>query len=209
MTVDIHTHSPNPYADISLVDISGSDCIPPQSQGILYSMGIHPCSIRKDWEEQAERIQTALKGQKITALGECGFDRLSASPPELQEKVFDTLSRISLEEHCPMIIHCVRAADLLLQYASRMPAEGAWVVHGFRGKPAAMRQLLDAGFSISFGTRFNSGSAMQCPSGRLFAETDTAAPESLGETIGKCSEIRKEQTGNIIWRNFERLLSHR
>ncbi len=205
MLIDIHTHSPNNLADISLVDASEQNVAPHCTPDVLYSMGIHPCNIPENRCEKIEIIREALYKHQIAAIGECGFDRTSTFPIEMQKDVFDNLSRLSVEANCPMIIHCVRAADILLQYSNRMPAPGMWIVHGFRGKPAAMFQLFNAGFSISFGAHFNINSLKACPAERIFVETDTASHETLTETYLRCSEMRNGNIQNDIERNFARL----
>ena len=52
-----------------------------------------------------------------------------------------------------------------------------WVIHGFRRKPELARQLIDAGFDISIGTKHNIGVPAAVPAGRLFHETDCDVPE--------------------------------
>ena len=47
-----------------------------------------------------------------------------------------------------------------------------WIVHGFRGGPALARQLLDAGFDLSFGLRYNKESFDITPTERRYRETD-------------------------------------
>ncbi len=205
MLIDIHTHSPNDKAGISLVDASLQNIAALRPHGVLYSMGIHPCNIPENWKENAEIIREALRKHQTAAVGECGFDRTSSFPIEMQKEVFDTLSQISAEANSPIIIHCVRAADVLLQYSNRMPAPGMWIVHGFRGKPAAMHQLLNAGFSISFGQHFNAESLKACPAERIFVETDTASHDVLTETYRRCREMRGEKIETDIERNFVRL----
>ncbi len=205
MLIDIHTHSPNDKAGISLVDASLQNVAALRPHGVLYSMGIHPCNIPENWKENAEIVREALRKHQIAAVGECGFDRTSSFPIEKQKEVFDTLSQISAEANSPIIIHCVRAADVLLQYSNRMPAPGMWILHGFRGKPAAMHQLLNAGFSISFGQHFNAESLKACPAERIFVETDTASHDVLTETYRRCREMRGEKIETDIERNFVRL----
>ncbi len=205
MLVDIHTHSPNDKAGISLVDASLQNIAALRPHGVLYSMGIHPCNIPENWKENAEIVREALRKHQIAAVGECGFDRTSPYPIEMQKEVFDTLSQISAEANSPIIIHCVRAADILLQYSNRMPAPGMWILHGFRGKPAAMHQLLNAGFSISFGQHFNAESLKACPAERIFVETDTASHDVLTEIYRRCREMRGEKIETDIERNFVRL----
>lgn len=203
--IDVHTHAPNANAAISVVDASGAHPVPIACNGIVYSVGIHPCSIPSDLHGEISRIAILSQAGNIAAIGECGFDRTSSHSVELQRLAFSELAAISRKEGMPMLIHCVHAADLLLQYSRLMPREGMWIVHGFRGKPAAMRQLLNAGFSVSFGTKANPGSVAACPADRIFLETDTAMPTSLRETYSRFSALRGESLESVAARNFRRI----
>ena len=203
--IDIHTHAPNCIAKFSIIDASGIRSVPAGVDGILYSAGIHPCNIPQDLQNEIENIDILTSSEKIAAIGECGFDRTSNFPVEMQKHAFAELSSISHNKKVPMLIHCVHAADLLLQYSKLMPAAGSWIIHGFRGKPSAMRQLLDAGFSISFGAKANSESVETCPACRLFLETDTATPTSLRETYDNYSALRREDLESVIAANFKRI----
>lgn len=103
-------------------------------------------------------------------VGECGLDRLCSTPYDLQLTAFEAQIQLSERLARPLILHCVRAIDdvLRLHRGTRQP----WIWHGFRGKPQQLQQLLDHGFYISFGLRYNTESLRQCPLDRLFLETD-------------------------------------
>lgn len=201
MLVDAHAHAANAYARTTLVDCGGLP-VPPCAEGVAYSVGIHPCSIAENWERTADGIERAVKASEVAAVGECGFDRTSPAPMELQERVFSRLAEISIAARRPMVVHCVRAADALLRYAGQMPYEGAWMVHGFRGRPELMQQLLDKGFSISFGLHANERSVAACPAGRIFLETDMAPASALPEIYARWSEVRGEELAPIVAANF-------
>ena len=114
--IDIHTHAPNGSAKFSIVDASGIRPVPATGNGILYSAGIHPCNIPQELQNEIENIDILVSSEKIAAIGECGFDRTSNFSVEMQKHAFAELSSISHNKKIPMLIHCVHAADLLLQY---------------------------------------------------------------------------------------------
>lgn len=203
MLTDAHAHAANAYARTTLVDC-GSLPVPLRTEGVAYSVGIHPCSIADGWERTVDGIERAVSAGEVVAIGECGFDRTSPAAMEQQTRVFARLAEISYAARRPMVVHCVRAADALLRFAGRMPSEGAWMVHGFRGRPELMRQLLDKGFSISFGLRANERSVAACPADRIFLETDTAPASALPEIYARWSEVRGEDLAPIVAANFAR-----
>ena len=47
-----------------------------------------------------------------------------------------------------------------------------WIIHGFRGKKEVARSLLDQGFYLSFGQKFQPETLRYVPEDRLLLETD-------------------------------------
>lgn len=204
--IDIHTHSPNPFAAVSVVDATDAAEMP-RREGVVYSAGIHPRFITPGWPGQAATVSALAASRRIAAIGECGFDRTAATPEGVQAEVFAALARLSAEEAMPMVIHCVRGADMLLRFRKLMPFAGAWVIHGFRGKPAAMSQLVEAGFGISFGAKANAESVRLCPSKSVFLETDTAPHSTLPQIYQSYSALRGEDLEKTVAGNFRNLFS--
>ena len=135
-------------------------------------------------------------------MGECGLDRLCATPYDLQLAAFKAQIALSEELQSPLILHCVRALDdvLRLKRGTTQP----WIWHGFRGKPQQLQQLLDHGFYISFGFRHNVDSLRQCPSDRLFFETDDL-PAPIVPLYAIAAQLRNttpEVLCEQVWKNL-------
>ena len=67
------------------------------------------------------------------------------------------------------MMQCCREAGLLTSDCPPL------IVHGFRKGPQLAQQLLDVGFHISLGEKFNPEVAKIVPSDRLWRETDESA----------------------------------
>ena len=150
----------------------------------INAFGVHPWHLNDDATNGAAQVKEHIRadiraaGMNVLrdgqghpfAIGECGLDRLTAIPYDVQLAAFQAQIELSEELGCPLILHCVRAVDdvLRMKHGTRQ----AWIFHGFRGKPQQMLQLLDHGFYISFGLRHNAESLSLCPAERLFLETD-------------------------------------
>lgn len=117
-------------------------------------------------------LENIADSSRITAIGECGLDRLRGADIKRQEHLFARHIRLSEQLRKPMIIHCVRAFDRLLHMHREYRPHQLWIVHGFRGKPQLASQLVDNGIAISLGERFNPQTANIIPAGYLFFETD-------------------------------------
>ena len=127
--------------------------------------GIHPAEVTETMSVKEPPID-------ILAIGECGLDRLAGTPYDLQLRAFRLQIEYSEQKGMPLIIHCVKAFDDLLRLRHEYNPQQPWIFHGFRGKPQQMRALIERGFFISFGFRFNEESLIQCPPERLLIETD-------------------------------------
>jgi TatD DNase family protein len=171
---DIHTHrldAPAGQAVINLPDTVLSGVPFSFREGALYSVGIHPM-YPGDWEQAFHAGETLAQRPEIVAVGECGLDKLSPVALETQQDCFSRHIALACQLQKPLIIHCVRAWDELLQTLRRSPAGVTCIVHAFRGKPQLAQQLLRAGLYLSFGPRFNADSLRLCPPDRRCAETD-------------------------------------
>ena len=176
--MDFHTHNLNAPAGQAVVNLPLPWTERPElfvpREGVLYSAGLHPW-----WTADAnatERIMAALPRllvhPQVVALGECGLDALRGASLSRQEELF--LKQLELAENfsLPVTLHIVKAYDRLLHVCKTFPHTVKWTVHGFRGKPALARQLLDAGLDLSFGTRRNEEAFLLTPPSRRHEESD-------------------------------------
>lgn len=169
---DIHCHDLSRATSGTAV-VSVAPGTPMEPDG-FYSVGIHP------WETERPVTLTELKrlvrqarDPRVVAVGECGLDALRGAPTERQRAIFDFHARLAERLHKPLIIHAVRANDLLLDAIRRHRPTVEWIIHGFRGKPELARQLIRAGFSLSLGPRHNPAVPAAIPPARLYRETDS------------------------------------
>jgi len=168
---DIHTHDLHPAVpsviNIDPAEISLSHPALPQiPEGSFFSLGIHPQHATETYISTAllnlRHLATA-NPDAVIAIGEAGLDRTLPSTLDAQAPVFIAQARLAQELSLPLIIHCVRAFDRLLAIRKAMRPTVPWIVHGFRGKPALARQLLNAGLLLSFGHRHNADSLAITP----------------------------------------------
>lgn len=107
---------------------------------------------------------------QFVAIGECGLDSHSSTPPDLQLKAFRAALQVADELHKPVIIHCVKCWNQVISEVKGH--EGPFIIHGFRKGPVLARQLLDAGFSLSLGLHYHPEVIKIIPEDRLYRETD-------------------------------------
>ena len=175
--MDIHTHNLLAPAGEAIINLPLDAVRKPEDflfrEGALYSVGMHPwwTSEVGDVDALWENIKMLAHHPQVVAVGECGFDRLRGDM-EVQKLVFPWHVSLSESLGKPMILHCVRAFDILLASKKELRPRQRWTVHGFRGCPSLARQLLDAGFDLSFGKQYNDESFRLTPQDRRHVETD-------------------------------------
>lgn len=160
--------------------------LPYAEAGALYAAGIHPWWVAQEdfsLEAHLAGLRRLLQQRKeVVEIGECGFDSVltgrdgqKPAPLELQEEAFVAQVELSETFGRPLTIHCVRCFDRLLRLRKQLRPTQRWTIHGFRGKPALARQLLAAGFDLSFGPLRNEESYALTPPERRHDETDSLA----------------------------------
>lgn len=177
---DIHSHDrAQALTGDTVVNITPGETMLP---GGTYSVGIHPWdSTRPVSLSTLKHLVAMAHDPRVVAIGEAGFDRLRGGDMNCQTSLFYFQAKLADRVGKPLIIHCVRAYDLLLKAAAHMhPTQGMWIVHGFNRNVVLARQLLDAGLDLSMPqTRLNKYAGL--PSDRLHTETD--APDTLFENL--------------------------
>ena len=178
---NFHTHDANAHQALISVDV---DEFHPQ-KGKVYSVGIHPWDIDDDWQEKIKRLETVAQHCQVVAIGETGLDSLKGAPADLQEQVMQAHINIASVTGKPLIIHCVRTSQQVLKLWHDNPHAHnvAWVIHGFRGNENVARQLLDNGFYLSFGAKFNEKALATTPLDHLLIETDDEPGDTIDQVL--------------------------
>lgn len=148
------------------------------------SLGIHPWDLDVHWEQKLIQIQAASQtSEQVFAIGEAGFDRIKGPDISLQKGAFYAQARWARALDVPLILHCVKAHDLLLEYLKSEKNPPAIIWHGWNQKPEMANQLLKFPVYFSFGKHLlqeNSNSVKwleKCPLDRVFFETDDSGLE--------------------------------
>ena len=204
---NLHTHDLNcPNGIISLFPEQKKEMI----NGKMYSMGIHPWYVNEEsLPEDLSTIEVLAKGNKIVAIGECGLDKLKGIALDKQINIFQKQIRIAETSGLPLIIHCVKAFDELIQLKRKSRIEITWIIHGFKGSLEQAKQLTKLGFYLSFGKALIQDQLKmeevfrQIPDDRFFMETDVSEIpiESIYARAGEIKGIGLEELNNKILQN--------
>ena len=176
------------------------------------SVGIHPWYLAdNDAENQLESLRKAIGNRQVVAIGECGLDKLKGPSMELQASVFRKEIALAEEHNLPMVIHCVKAYNELVQIKKSTHPQQPWIIHGFRGKEALAKECLQHGFHLSFGAYFQEDALRAVPFEKLFVETDESgmAIEEVYLRIARTRGMELEELTESIKKNVERVFFKR
>ena len=206
--LDIHTHHPAPQP-LAVVSASPEGFEPLENQ--LYSVGIHPWLISRNLSTpEWEIFEKSVSLPSVVAIGECGVDKLKGGPMFLQLIIFKKQIDLSEKLGKPLIIHDVKAHNMIVGYKREYKPKQNWVVHGFRGKPTVAKMLTDEGIYLSFGENFNPESLRSVPKNMILAETDESSL-SIKEIIENLynslyPQSQESQTSHTTLEDFTSLI---
>ena len=177
-----------------------------------YSYGLHPWYIKKETlEKELENLRIVSHEKRCLAIGECGLDKLSKVDFDTQLETFTEQILIANLVKKPLIIHCVKAFNELLNCLNHNENKVPVIIHGFNNNENIARVMVNEGIYFSFGKALlgyesNAAKAIKNVGRRnFFLETDDAdisikyIYKKASELLGIDEEIIKMQ----IQSNFE------
>jgi TatD DNase family protein len=119
----------------------------------LPMMGLHPGSVKENYQAELDWVEKNLKNQKFIALGEIGMDLYwDKSFRKEQELVFRKHLDWARDFSLPLVIHSRNAADELIEILTEFPSKTyKGVFHSFTGSMEQALRVLDLGFYIGIG----------------------------------------------------------
>lgn len=215
--IDIHSHHRQDDGCFRIISLDTRAFKPDTGCDHPYSLGLHPWFIEdQDCEQALSKIAAVLDDENMLAVGECGLDKLTAAPMDLQESLFRAQLRLAEEARKPVVIHCVRAFNELIRIKKTGKMAAPWIIHGFNTKVQIAEQLLHCGCYLSFGKALlhagsNASQALSMtPMDRFFLETDEAEG-ALGEIYAAAAKIKRLDLNALeaqINTNFNRVFLH-
>jgi TatD DNase family protein len=116
-------------------------------------LGLHPCSVKKGWEDELDAIMDALGDQKIYAIGEIGIDlywEKTTLPQQVQafKKQINWAKSLKL----PIVIHCRDAFNEVFEVLEQEKDDNLrGILHCFTGTLEYARKAIELGFYLGIG----------------------------------------------------------
>jgi TatD DNase family protein len=166
--IDSSTHD----AMMALAAAQPGWCIP--------MMGLHPCYVTADYQQEMSLVETWLSKQSFAAIGEIGLDFYHSTEfKQEQIDVFVHQMNLAMQYDLPIVIHSRSSTDECIKLiADHGKGRIKGIFHCFGGDERQARKIIDLGFMLGIGgvvTYKNAGLAKlikTLPLDALVLETD-------------------------------------
>lgn len=180
----------------------------------ICTAGIHPWHIATDIKGQWKELQKVTQQNNIIGIGECGLDKICKTPWDLQVDVFEKQVEWAKTIKKPLIIHCVRAYQEVLEILSRKKVNIPVVFHGFNKNVELGKRLLKEGYYLSLGAYILNGKhdamLLSVPLERVFLESDNNTTNIVDIFSYFCAarKIDVEDLKKQLARNLEHVFKY-
>ncbi len=122
----------------------------------LPMMGLHPCSVKSNFEEELKIVENHLSKRKWSAIGEIGLDLYwDKSTLEIQVEALKIQIEWAKQYKLPIVLHCRDAFDELFDTLHAVGTKNLkGVFHCFTGGEKELQAINDLDFYIGIGGVF-------------------------------------------------------
>ena len=114
-------------------------------------IGLHPCSVKEDYDAELEVVKNYLEKRPFIAIGEIGLDSYwDVSFLKQQYDVFHKQIEIAIQYNIPIVIHSRNAIKECIEVVQQYPNVRG-VFHCFSGTEQEARQITAMQFMLGIG----------------------------------------------------------
>ncbi|RZK49652.1 MAG: TatD family deoxyribonuclease [Pedobacter sp.] len=115
--------------------------------------GLHPCSVKENYELEIDQIKAHVQTQKIYAIGEIGIDLYwDKSTLTIQREAFARQIEWAKAVNLPIVIHCREAFDEVFEVLEGYADAGLrGIFHCFTGNIEQANRAIELGFYLGIG----------------------------------------------------------
>ncbi len=146
----------------------------------LPMMGLHPTSVKENYRDELELVETRLREHKYYGIGETGID-LYWDKTFIREQIVSFRRHLELAEDygLPIVIHARESLEVIFSEIEAFgPGRVTGIFHAFPGNAAEARKVTELGFMIGIGgvVTFRNGrqheAAIEAGINNIVLETD-------------------------------------
>ena len=116
-------------------------------------MGLHPCSVKENYEEELTIVREWLDKRPFVAVGEIGIDLYwDKSTLDIQIDAFRRQTEWAKDLGVPIVIHARESIDILIEQVQDLKDERlTGIFHCYTGDAEQARKIIDLGFYLGIG----------------------------------------------------------
>lgn len=116
-------------------------------------MGLHPCSVKEDVEQELNIVRAYLEKNIFVAIGEIGLDFYwDKTFVQQQKEAFELQMTWALEKNLPIVIHTREAMRETIEIVKPFAQKGlTGVFHCFGGAVSEAKQIMEMNFLLGIG----------------------------------------------------------
>jgi TatD DNase family protein len=139
--VDVHTIE----AMLDCESRYGDLCVP--------MMGLHPCDVGDDFEDQLQVMENWLNKRSFAAVGEIGTDLYwDKTNLDRQLAALEIQVGWAKERELPIVLHCRESVDLTIDFIEKMhDGKLRGIFHCFTGNLDQAKRITEMGFLLGIG----------------------------------------------------------
>ncbi len=116
-------------------------------------MGLHPCYVKKNYQEELAIVEQWLQKRKFVGIGEAGLD-FYWDKSFIKEQYIALEQQIewALQYQLPIILHTRNATQETIDVVAKFAGRGlTGIFHCFGGSTSEAKQIIDLGFYLGIG----------------------------------------------------------
>lgn len=122
-------------------------------ENIYLMMGLHPTSVKENWEDELKHVEEEFSRRKFYAVGETGIDLYwDKSFLKQQQEAFTRQIRLAKKYNLPVVIHCRDAFDEIFDVLEKEKGEDLFgIFHCFTGNKEQANRALSYNMKLGIG----------------------------------------------------------
>ncbi|WP_392340441.1 TatD family hydrolase [Moritella marina] len=193
-----------------------------QHTGVYAALGIHPYFLANFDDSHLVLLDEYLATEKgVVAVGEFGLDKMVDFPFEQQLHICKQQLLLAKQYYLPVILHCRKAHNELIQLLQQVKLPRGGVIHGFSGSKQLAMQYIKLGFKLGIGgvityprAEKTRQAVSELPLAALLLETDSPdmpikgyqggrnEPANITEVLQELAKLRPESEKVIAKTNL-------
>ncbi|MBP6333937.1 MAG: TatD family hydrolase [Bacteroidia bacterium] len=116
-------------------------------------MGLHPCSVKENWEQEIRIVEQWLSKRKFSAVGEIGIDLFwDKTFIQEQKTAFKKQVVMANTYKLPIVIHSRESFEEIYELLQETPKEEPYgIFHCFTGNEDQAKRAIEMGFYLGIG----------------------------------------------------------